>query len=152
MSLRSVFFITTITFLLLGRKSSTQPESKKVSIKLDFTYALPVEAIFYSLKFTSGDTVYIKQHFQPQTSSYAVLNKEERLKVDSIITNLNLSALDTLYDSHDIDGAEYKLNISKNDTLKTITIRQAPDELTGLIDYITELKAKLKPKPLDKKN
>ena len=139
---------------MLGCKNSTQSVSKEVSIKLNFTYSLPIEAIFYSLKFTSGDTVYIKEHFQPQTSSYAVLNKEERLKVDSIITNMNLSALDTLYESHAIDGDVYNLNIAKNDTLKLINIYggQVPDELTGLIDYVTELKTKLKLKPLDKKN
>ena len=156
MKLRFLFFITSITFLILGCKNSTQSVSKKASIKLDFAYALPVQLIFYSLKFTSGDTVYIKEHFQPQTdtSSYAILNKEERLKIDSIIMNMNLSALDTRYDSHVIDGEEYKLNISKNDTLKEIFIHESevPGELSSLIDYITELKTKLKRYSLDKRN
>ena len=67
---------------------------------------------------------------------------------------MNLSALDTSYVSHATDGDGYNLNISKNDTLKSINIYGGgvPDELTRLIDYITELKKNLKPMSLDKKN
>ena len=155
MNLRSLILPISIIILLFGCKNSTRSISKKNLIKLDFTYSLPVGAVFYSLKFTPGDTVYIKEYFQPQTDTllYAILNKEERLKIDSIITNIDLSVLDTLYESHAIDGDEYNLNIAKNDTLKTINIYGGgvPNELTGLIGYIIGLKTKLKPRPLDKK-
>jgi hypothetical protein len=119
---------------------------KKAVVKLDFTHSALPSPIFYSLKFGAGDTVYMKDYITSQADSlmYAIITKQERSKIDSLIENMNLSALDTSYESHVIDGDVYHVTISKNDTLKTIYIHgsNTPDELTALTNLLTELKTK----------
>lgn len=116
----------------------------KSIIGLDFAYTSAIEAKFYSLKLTSGDTVYIR-NFAPlhrDTSFYAILSEQKRLIVDSLINNINLGALDTLYESGIIDGYDCTFTISKNDTLKAINIQggNVPEELTKLMDYLFKIK------------
>jgi len=105
---------------------------------------------------TTGDTAYIKNNVtsQTDTSFYAIITKQDRLRIDSLINTLNLLALDTSYVSNDFDGDGYNLSISKNDTLKAINIHRGyePEGLRRLSDYLIELKTKLKLFPLDKNN
>jgi len=154
--IRHILPVVFLSFLFQKCKDSPKVIPQKTIIKLDFAYALPVKLIFYSLIFRNSDTVYIKDYSpsQTDTSFYAVLTKEDRSKLDSLINDLNLSALDTSYDSGYIDGDEYNLTISKNDTLKAIYIHggEVPGELRRLTDYVVELKEKLNPIFLDKKN
>ena len=49
------------------------------------------------------------------TSYYVLLPKQERLRIDNFITGMNLSAIDSLYDSGDDDGEEFNLTISKKE-------------------------------------
>lgn len=143
-------------FLLQTCKDPPKMAPQKTIIKLDFTYVFPVKAIFYSLKLTTGDTAYIKDYItsQTDTSFYAIITKQDRLRIDSLINTLNLLALDTSYISNDFDGDGYNLSISKNDTLKAINVHRGyePEELRRLSDHLIELKTKLKLLPLDKNN
>ena len=58
---------------------------------------------------------------------------------------MNLSALDSSYDSHDDDGEEFNLTISKNDTLKIIYIHseKIPREIKNLTDWVMKLRKTL---------
>ena len=154
--IRLIFPVVFLSFLLQNCKDSPKIIPQKTIINIDFVYALPVEGIFYSIKFRSSDTVYVKDYSpsQTDTSFYTILTNQDRSKIDSLINNINLSVLDTSYDSGDLDGDGYNLSISKNDTLKTIYIHggNVPEELTGLIDYVMELKTNLKPHSPEKKN
>jgi hypothetical protein len=154
--MRFIFSILFLSILLQRCKDSPKAIPQKAITKLDFTYAFPVKAIFYSLKFSAGDTVYIKNYSpsQSDTSFQTILTKEDRSKIDSIINSMSLSALDSSYDSRHIDGDEYHLSISKNDTLKTVYIHggEVPGELRRLMDYATELKTKLTDHSHEKNN
>ena len=152
--MRLILPVVLFSFLLQRCKDSPKVIPQKAIIKLDFTYTFPVKAVFYSLKLTTGDTVYIKDHTisQTDTTFYAILTKQERSKIDSLINNMALSAVDTSYVSHYFDGDEYNFSISKNDTLKAIYVHGSnePEELRRLSDYLMELKTKLKLLSLDK--
>ena len=154
--IRLILPVVFLSFLLQGCKDSPKVLSQKTITKLDFTYALPVKAIFYSLKLTTGDTAYIKDYANSQTDTafYAIITKQDRSRIDSLINTLNLLALDTSYVSNDNDGDGYNLSISKNDTLKVINVHGSnePEELRRLSDYLIELKTKLKLLSLDKNN
>jgi len=154
--IKLVLPVAFLSFLLQTCKDPPKIAPQKAIIKLDFTYIFPVKAIFYSLKLTTGDTAYIKDDLtsQTDTSFYAIITKQDRLRIDSLINTLNLLALDTSYVSNDFDGDGYNLSISKNDTLKAINIHRGyePEALRRLSDYLIELKTKLKLFPLDKNN
>ena len=154
--IRLILPVVFLSFLLQRCKDAPKATPQKTIIKLDFAYTFPVELIFYSLIFRTSDTVYVQDHssMKTDTSFYAILTKNERAKIEGLINDINLSALDTSYDSHHIDGDGYNLSISKNDTLKAIYIHggDVPDELRRLTDYLMELKTKLKLIPLDKNN
>ena len=153
---RFILPVVLLSFLLQRCKESPKVTPQKTITKLDFTHVLPVKAVFYSLKVTTGDTAYIKDYVasQPDTAFYTILTKRDRSKIDSLINNINLSALDTSYNSGYADGDEFNLSISKNDTLKAIYIHggNVPEELTRLTDYLIELKTKLKLVSIDKNN
>jgi hypothetical protein len=114
---------------------------------LDFNYALPVRGISYSLNFKNGDSVYISNNgFTQKDTTYTfLLNKIQGNEFANLITKLNLGKLDTLYESHDIDGEEYRLTISKNDSLKSVYVHSfdIPNDLRELSTWLTEFKRAL---------
>ncbi len=137
------FFL--IVSLIFQSCSEPSTKAEKLNYKLTFDYMLPVRGISYSLKLNSSDTVYIKDtspSLQLDTSYIALLNHAERIKLDSLITHLALSKLDTLYDSHDNDGEEYKLTILKNDSVKNIYVHssQIPSTLNELLVWLENFK------------
>ena len=145
--MKSILFITCFSLLFQACKDSTKANSKSSIIKLDYAYSLRVQSVSYSLKFSTGDTVYIQDHLPSgsDTSYYALLHKQDKLRIDSLINNMNLSALDSSYDSHDDDGEEFNLTISKNDTLKIIYIHseKIPREIKNLTDWVMKLRKTL---------
>jgi len=154
--MRFIFAILFLSILLQKCKDSPKVISQKGIIKLDLSYAFPVRGIYYSLVFSEGDTVYVRDFgpLQKDTSFAAILTRDDRSKIDDLVNTLNLSSLDSSYDSGSIDGDGYHLSISKNDTLKTIDIRggSVPAELISLIEYTTVLKERLSKHHQDKNN
>jgi hypothetical protein len=154
--MRFIFAILFLSILFQKCKDSPKVISQKGIIKLDLNYAFPVRGIYYSLVFSAGDTVYVRDFgpLQKDTSFAAILTRDDRSKIDDLVNTLNLSSLDSSYDSGSIDGDGYHLSISKNDTLKTIDIRGGgvPAELISLIEYTTGLKERLSKHHQDKNN
>ncbi len=153
--MKSVIPLLFLSLLLIACKESINSVSQKDVIKLDFCYSLRVKGVSYCLKFATGDTVFIDDHnpLRNDSSYYALLQIRDKKKVASQITNLNLAALDSSYDSGDNDGDEYNLTISKNDTIKKIYVHseRAPKELMSLIATIRQLKETLELRTFDKK-
>ena len=109
-----------------------------MNVKLHFDYSLPVRGISYKLGLNNSDTVFIKSSSppQPERSYMRVLNVAQRSKFHDLMAALDLSKLDTVYESHDIDGEEYRLSITKNDTTKSIYIHNS--HITGQIKDLTD--------------
>lgn len=131
--------------LIFQSCSEPLPKTEKLNYKLTFDYMLPVRGMSYSLKLNASDTVYIKEtspSLQLDTSYIALLSYAEHNKLDSLITQLNLFKLDTVYDSHDIDGEEYRLTILKNDSVKNIYVHssQIPNKLNELLVWLVKFK------------
>ena len=152
--MKFMLLLLILSFLFESCQGDKVITSQKDVIKLEFTHTALPAPIFYTLKFSTGDTVQIKDHItsQAETFTYSILTKQERSTLDSLINDMNLSALDTSYDSGVIDGDVYLVTISKNDTLKAIRIHggDIPDKLVTLTDYLTGLKKKLEPQLLKK--
>ena len=104
----------------------------------DFTYN-NVFSNCFSIKFTQGDTVYIKRHFvasledsaYAKASYYALLSKYQTNKLDSFIRAIDFSAYDSSYLDGSQDGLTYQFYIRRDTIVKTIFVhsRQAPGQL-----------------------
>jgi len=128
----------------------TKTEQKKFD-SFDFSYN-DFFTTSFSIKFTHGDTVYIKQHFSfsdstLETNNYtSVLSTADRLKLDSFLSIINFNTYDSVYsDKHYQDGEEYKFYLMKDTTTKTIYIhsQKAPKEIEEFGQWIVEVKERL---------
>ncbi len=151
--------IMTLLILLAGLSltltscyNPKHPGKKKMFDQFDFSYNDFFSTCF-SIKFTQGDTVYIRQHFasffdtlKSETSYFAVLSDIERQKVDSFLNKMKFTKYDTSYEESYQDGEYYEFFI-KNDTIrKSIYVHSynIPTELKDFGYWIVEVKKRLK--------
>jgi hypothetical protein len=146
--MKLLLLVVCLSLFFQACRDSTKVNTKSNDIKLDFKYSLRVQGISYSLRFKNSDTVNI-QDILPSGSDtfyHAIVNKQDRSKIDSFINAMNLSTIDSSYDSDEYDdGEEFELAIAKNDTIKKIYIhsQKAPIETKNLINWLVQLKEKI---------
>jgi hypothetical protein len=136
-------------------KSSQQ---KETNYDFDFSYN-DVFTTSFSIKFTSSDTVYIRQYFatissdtpRSNTTYFALLQSGDRLTLDSLITQVNFQSLDSSYFEPYVDGIDYQFyfNNYSVDKIMRVHSHNAPSELAKLKDWIVQTKANLKLYQLD---
>jgi hypothetical protein len=124
----------------------------------DFSYN-DVFSTCFSIKFTQSDTVFIKQHFAPAFSDtpksgqsyYAILTDKEKQRLDSFISKINFSKLDTSYFEPYQDGVEYQFYIDKDTTKKLIYVHSdsIPTNVKAFVSWLVILKKKMKLHPVD---
>jgi hypothetical protein len=145
--------MTFLSWTFLSCNNSKLLEKPKVFEAFDFSYN-NVFSTCFSIKFTQGDTVFIKQHFAPAFSDtlksnqsyYAILADIDRARLDSFITKTNFTKLDTSYYQDYQDGEEYQFFIYKDFAKKIVYIHSdsIPDELKSFGYWIVDLKKNLK--------
>ncbi len=139
--------------------NNSKPVDKPKSFShFDFSYN-DVFSTCFSLKFTQSDTVFISQHFAPAFSDtpkngqsyYAILTDKEKQRLDSFISRINFSKLDTAYLDTYQDGVDYQFYIDKDTTKKFIYVHSdsIPTELKTFGFWIADLKNKLTLHPVD---
>jgi hypothetical protein len=146
-------FLLTITSLTVLSCSNQKHSDRKKSFKsFDFSYN-DVFSTCFSIKFTQGDTVYIRQHFasafsdttKSNTTYYSLLSIGDKIKLDSFIYHTALSQFDTLYYQSYQDGLDYQFYFD-NDTIKRL-IRihsdSVPLSLEAFRIWIVDMKKKL---------
>jgi hypothetical protein len=147
------FIVLTLVF------GCNQPERKsKIFNDFDFSYN-DVFSTCFSIKFTQGDTVYIRQHFSPSfsdlppadTSYVSVLQSKDRERLDSFIKATNFNKYDSVYYEGYQDGIEFQFFIVNDSTRRRIYVHSmtAPKELYLFAKYIVETKKRLKHTPVD---
>jgi len=101
-----------------------------------------------SIKFTKSDTVYIQKRFpEPKENFYAILEKDQKIELNKLISQLDYKKFDRTYTQDNLDdGQSYLLDFSENGKNKSIYIygHNAPDKLYNFIDSLGKFKAKLK--------
>jgi hypothetical protein len=131
---------------------------KQIQYDFDFSYN-DVFTTCFSIKFTSSDTVYIRQHFatissdtpRSNTTYFALLQNSDRLKLDSLITQVNFQSLDSSYFEPYQDGIDYQFYFNNYRMYKIVRVHSndAPSKLVSLKDWIVQTKANLKLYQLD---
>ncbi|WP_417355685.1 hypothetical protein [Flavobacterium sp.] len=130
--------ITAFTLLSL---LSCGKEEKKTSVDFDmFVFSFTTDAANFSIKFTPGDTVYMKT--SPVDYSYSLLTEDKRDSAYAIIKEINFSKYDTMYTNDNIiDGTSFKFYKTKNDTVNWVYVyeNETPKELYKAADKLIQL-------------
>jgi hypothetical protein len=147
--LLSLFFIPVVS--CRSAESSARPYKD-----FEFYYAGTFSQVF-SIRFTQGDTVYLRQYFasnhylkgnllKAHTSYVSTLTPEVRNKLDSSIRHIDFEQYDTsYYDDNLQDGTDYGFYIETDSLSKAIHIYgdDAPNELLYFGRSIVETKNNL---------
>lgn len=152
------FLVATFSLTLTSCDNSKPVDKVTIFNQFDFSYNDFFSTCF-SIKFTQGDTVFIRQHWASAFSDSLKSNKNyrgilsdaERERLDSFLTKIKFATYDTSYYESYEDGHYYEFTI-KNDTLKkTIFVHsdKIPNELKDFAYWIVVTKKKLKLSEID---
>jgi len=151
--MRLIILLAVLRWTFLSCNNSKPLDKPKVFTTVDFSYS-DVFSTCFSIKFTHGDTVFIKQHFAPASSDtpksgqscYAILSDFDRHRLDSFIDKTNFLMFDTSYYQNYQDGEEYQFFVDKDSIQKTIYVHSdsIPNELKSFGHWIVNLKKNLK--------
>lgn len=129
--------IVLLAILLLA---GCQKEEKKTEADFDvFVFSFATDAANFSIKFTPGDSIYMKT--SPVDYFYSVLTKEKRDSALALVKEINFSKYDTVYKDSVAYGSILKFYRTKNDTVNRILIQgnNGPKELYQTANKIIEL-------------
>lgn len=150
--MRVLIMLTILICILVSCKNSNTPNKSKTFTAFNFSYN-NVFSTCFSIKFTKGDTIFVRQHFAPAFSNslksnqsyYAIFADIDRSRLDSILSKTNFATYDTSYYQSYEDGEYYQFFIDKDSTRKMIYVHSdsIPVELKSLENYIIDLKKNL---------
>ena len=149
-----LFLLVAVFSLTLTSCDNSKPVNKvTIFNQFDFSYNDFFSTCF-SIKFTQGDTVFIRQHWASAFSDSlksnknyrAILSDQERERLDSFLTKIKFSTYDTSYYESYEDGHYYEFFINKDTLQKTIFVHSdsIPNELKDFGYWIVATKKKLK--------
>lgn len=125
---------------------------------IDFSYfdASP-EAFF--LRVTREDSVFVQQYFSSDSEGhlkdrktyFSILKGDIKQQFDSLINVIDISRLNTVYETGHIDGDEYRLYFEGNTMTKQLYVHsmRPPKELEYLKKLFLQMKGSLAFVPLD---
>ena len=147
-----LFFLVAVFILTLTSCDNSKPVDKvTIFNQFDFSYNDFFSTCF-SIKFTQGDTVFIRQHWASAFSDSlksnknyrAILSDQERERLDSFLTKMNFATYDTSYSESYEDGHYYEFFINQDTLQKTIFVHSdsIPNELKEFAYWIVATKKK----------
>lgn len=145
-----LFFLVAAFSLTLIGCDNYKPVANKIIFKqFDFSYN-DIFSTSFSIKFTQGDTVFIRQHWASAFSDSLKSNKSyrgiltdlERKKLDSFLTKMQFAKYDTAYYESYEDGHAYEFYIKIGTFQKAIYVHSdsIPNELKDFGYWIVETK------------
>jgi len=144
--------LTIIILLICGCKNSNYVDRQQKFKQFDFSYNDFFTTCF-SIKFTNGDTVFIRQHWASISDSlkinqnyFGILKYTERQKLDSFLDKTKFASYDSLYYEPYEDGEYYQFHFV-NDTINKLVFIHSdsiPIELKNLAYWIVKTKKNLK--------
>lgn len=112
-----------------------------------FIFSYSGENTDNSIKFTKSDTVFLQKRYPTPTENFfAILQGEEKIKLNKYLKTLNFKKFDSVYTQKNLYDAEsYLINISINGKSKSIFIYgdRAPEELYNFVDSLGTFKKNL---------
>ncbi len=147
------FLVAAFSLTLTSCDNSKQVDNVTIFNEFDFSYNDFFSTCF-SIKFTQGDTVFIRQHWasafsdslKSNTNYRAILGDLERKRLDSFLTRMNFATYDTSYYESYEDGHYYEFFINKDTLQKTIFVHSdsIPNEIKDFGYWIVSTKKKMR--------
>jgi hypothetical protein len=151
----TLYFVFLFTLLTA---CNSDKERRKDFKAIDFSY-FDISPEAFSLKVTKQDSVFVKQYFSSHSERQlkdsitylGFLNGNIKQQFDSLVSIIDFDKLDSVYETADIDGNEYRLYIEGDTTTKRLYIhsKRPPMELEALKDLFIKMKKDLAFVPVD---
>lgn len=144
--------LTVITLTMFGCDNSKHIDKRQRFKQFDFSYNDFFTTCF-SIQFTQGDTVFIRQHWASMSDTlkrnqnyFAILTDTERQKLDSFFDKAKFASYDTSYYQSYEDGDYYQFYFSNDTIQKTVFVHSdsIPTELKEFGYWIVATKKNLK--------
>lgn len=121
-----------LSFIALAFLSCSK--SEKTDLPFDtFEYSFAAQALDYSIKFNTSDTVYfIKRRPEPAADSYAILNEKQKDSLVALVQRLDFSKYKTSYEDNAVmDASAFILSKTKGSTKNSVYVygTKAPEDL-----------------------
>lgn len=142
--------------ILYAKCMHSERERQHSFDSFDFSYN-DVFSRCFSIRFTSGDTVFIRYHFSSRdadnrksnTTYFGLLSSLDRKVLDSFINHTNFADLDTLYYQDYQDGLDYQFYVRKDTIEKLIRVHtihsdSTTKQLDAFMNWISEKSDTLK--------
>lgn len=121
-----------LTLISVSLFSCVKTEKKEQPFD-SFVYSFSAQALNYSIKFNTSDTVYfIKRRPEPLANSYAIITDAQKQKLISLAKRLDFSKYQSTYqDKAIMDASAFKLYKTKDGKENSIYVygTKAPEEL-----------------------
>jgi len=150
--MRLLLLLSFISLTLATCDNPKKSKQRQSFNSFDFSYN-DVFSTCFSIKFTSGDTVFIRQHFasffsdtpKSNTTYYALLTQTDKAKFDSFISQIKFANFDTSYYQSYEDEIDYQFYFDSDTTRKMIRIHSdsIPKELSEFKNWIVNTKEAL---------
>lgn len=156
--MKPAFLLLSFSLAISACDNSHKIDKPQTFKTFDFSYNDFFNSCF-SIKFTHGDTAFIRQYFAPTFSDtpksnqsyYALLADSVRQRIDSFINKINFAKVDTSYYQPYEDGIEFQFYIDKDSIQKIIYVHSdsIPDDIRIFAFWIANLKKKLELRTID---
>ena len=137
-------FSTFLFYLVLITASCKNGQISKHSTYNDFVFSTSTESDNYSLKFTDSDTIFFEKRFpKPKQLYYAIIQNNDKEKLDSILQKTDFTKYDTVYFQNNLqDGISYKFYLTKKAHVNWVLMygHTGPKSLYDFADWLTNLK------------
>jgi hypothetical protein len=135
-----------LLFISISLISCSKTEKKEQPFE-SFVYSFSAQALDYSIKFNTSDTVYfIKRRPEPVADSYAIITDVEKDRLIALTEGINFSKYESKYEDKTImDASSFQFYKAKNGQENSVYVygTKAPEELykyaTQLNEYIKDL-------------
>lgn len=88
-----------------------------------YIYSNAEEARVYTVKLTCEDTIFLTEYYPTQKSFFAINEKKQKLKIDSLVNQVNFTNLKNGYREEFLqDGEAFKIVISNRNKIDSISV------------------------------
>jgi hypothetical protein len=133
-----LFFLALITASCKNEPTTERPTYS------EFVFSCSEENANYSIKFISGDTIFLEKRFpRPRELYYAIIQHKEKEKLDSFLNKTDFTQYDTVYFQNNLqDGVSYKFYLTKDTATNWVLIygNEGPKPLYDFAKWLTNLK------------
>ena len=142
-----------LLLLSIGLSSCHRKEFAKCDSLKSYIYSDATEEEVYTLKLTCNDTVFLTEYLPNQKSFFAINETKHKIKIDSLVDNINFSNLEESYSESSVQERHaFKLLIQNGKKLDSVFVygKKAPTNIYKISAEFRKIIKSLKFSPYTK--